>query len=151
MADWNPHSSDEQQKAERVIFDKLRSILGIDELKPNMRLALRQAPSTHIEPDFYSEEQAVIGEIYAHMGKLKPSQGDKVASDMLKMLLYERDCGRALDKYIVVCSEDVEKQLLGSSILSAARRQFGFRVIRVEIGKDRESWLLEAQKRQGAM
>lgn len=40
----------------------------------------------HIEPDFYSKEEKIVGEIFAHHGKTKGGQNHKVAQDILKML-----------------------------------------------------------------
>lgn len=52
----------------------------------------------HIEPDFYFEEHSIIGEIFAHIGGNKRGQSTKIANDILKMLLIEKDCGRSLEK-----------------------------------------------------
>lgn len=46
--------------------------------------------STYIVPGIYSEEHKIIGEVHAHAQKLKSAQKDKLASDILKMVLFEK-------------------------------------------------------------
>lgn len=62
-------------------------------------------------PDFYSVENKIIGEIHAHIGRLKGAQPDKIASDVLKMLFYEKVSGCNWKKYIAVCSKEELEQL----------------------------------------
>lgn len=60
---------------------------------------------TYIQPDFYSEEPGIIGEIFAHIGKPKKAQDNKIANDIWKMLLLEKITGKQFRKVIVVCDE----------------------------------------------
>ncbi len=43
-----------------------------------------------MQPDFYSEEDAIVGKIFVHIGKTKKGQDYKLADDILKMLLLEK-------------------------------------------------------------
>ena len=84
---WHKKSNSiEQQNAERIIFEKVKKSLGI-ELKENPKISVG---STYIQPDFYSKDNHIIGEIFAHIGKPKAGQDRKVAKDILKMLLLEK-------------------------------------------------------------
>ena len=90
----------------------------------------------HIEPDFYSEEHSIIGEIFAHIGGNKRGQSTKIANDILKMLLIEKDRCKSYRKIIVVCDEQEERTLSGKSALAESIRQFGIELKRVEISNE---------------
>ena len=76
-----------------------------------------------------SFEIFVIGYIFAHIGKPKKAQDNKIANDILKMLLLEKIAGKHYRKIIVVCDEQEEKKLKGSSALSESIRQFGIEIL----------------------
>ena len=59
-------------------------------LEKNKKIFLADNAFIYIQPDFYSEEDHVIGEIFAHIGKSKKAQDNKNANDILKMLLLEK-------------------------------------------------------------
>ena len=63
----------EREKAERIIFENVKKSLGVD-LKENAEISVS---STYIKPDFYSEDERIMGEIFAHIGKSKPGQNRK--------------------------------------------------------------------------
>ena len=89
-----------------------------------------------MQPDFYSEEQLIVGEIFAHVGKPKKAQDNKVANDILKMLLLEKTTGKQYRKIIVVCDASEKKKLEGKSVLAESIRQFGIEILCVEIDTD---------------
>lgn len=72
----------------------------------------------YIQPDFYSESELVIGEIFSHIGKPKKGQDNKIANDILKMLLLDKFTGKIHRKIIVVCDEAEKKKLQGLSALA---------------------------------
>ncbi len=43
-----------------------------------------------MQPDFHSEEDAIVGKIFVHIEKTKKGQDYKLADDILKMLLLEK-------------------------------------------------------------
>ena len=102
-----------------------------------------------IVPDFYSEENHIIGEVHSHLGKLKPAQKHKVASDILKMILFDRD--NSYMKMIVVCSEEERDQLTGSSYLAEAIRQFNIKIEYFELEQSLKIKLAEAMKKQNLL
>lgn len=141
-------NSGEQQAAERMIFQRISEKFALDDLMDGPVLPLKGNPSVCIRPDFYSASAGVIGEIHAHIGRLKPAQSHKIAADILKMMLYETDSNTRLRKIIAVCSEEERRQLEGQSFLAQAIRQFGAEIILVDIDEEQRAALLKAQERQ---
>ena len=147
MADTKKSSSLEQQRAEDEIFCMVEDWLG-GKVSRNLKVKMSNNDSVHIEPDFYSEEYSIIGEIFAHIGGNKRGQSTKIANDILKMLLLEKDRGRSFRKIIVVCDEQEEKTLSGKSALAESIRQFGIELKRVDISDELRDSIVSAQIRQ---
>jgi hypothetical protein len=140
-------SSLEQQRAEEKIFMIVEKELNIT-LEKNPTLYLSNNKYTYIKPDFYSAEHHIIGEIFAHIGKPKKAQDNKIANDILKMLLLEKLAGESYRKIIVVCDKNEEKKLKGLSALSESIRQFKIEILYIEIDDKLRSEILNAQERQ---
>ncbi|MGX8705531.1 MAG: hypothetical protein ACSW8J_03035 [bacterium] len=140
-------SSVEQMRAEEEIFEHLSNSTGISDLENNHDLPLGD-DGIFIRPDIYSKSERIIGEIHAHIGRLKSSQLHKIAADLLKMLLYDKTSGITHHKWIIVCSKAEEKQLQGGSYLAEAIRQFDVEIIRVDIKAETCQALKDAQERQ---
>ena len=102
----------------------------------------------YIQPDFYSEEDHVIGEIFAHIGKSKKAQDNKNANDILKMLLLEKKTNKQYRKIIVVCDEAEEKKLQGLLALAESIRQFDIEIMYIELDENTRNQIIEAQKLQ---
>lgn len=147
MTDIHKSSSHVQMKAEEIIFHEVECMLGI-ELEKNKKIYLANNAFTYIQPDFYSEENSIIGEIFAHIGKPKKAQDNKIANDVLKMLLLEKITGRQFRKIIVVCDDLEKKKLQGQSVLAESIRQFCIEIMYVEIEEDVRKQIIEAQKIQ---
>ena len=147
MSDTAKSSSIEQMQAEDIIFALTENILGA-KLEKNKKIYLADNAFTYIQPDFYSEERLIIGEIFAHIGKPKKAQDNKIANDILKMLLLEKITGQQYRKIIVVCDAAEKKKLEGLSALAESIRQFGIEILMVDIDADLRTRLLEAQDRQ---
>lgn len=140
-------SSIEQMQAEDIIFALTEKILGTS-LEKNKKIYLADNVFTYIQPDFYSDERLIIGEIFAHIGKPKKAQDNKIANDILKMLLLEKITGQHYRKVIVVCDAAEKKKLEGLSALAESIRQFGVEILMVDIDADLRTRLIEAQDRQ---
>lgn len=140
-------SSIEQMQAEDIIFALTEKILGTS-LEKNKKIYLADNVFTYIQPDFYSDERLIIGEIFAHIGKPKKAQDNKIANDILKMLLLEKITGQHYRKIIVVCDAAEKKKLEGLSALAESIRQFGVEILMVDIDADLRTRLIEAQDRQ---
>lgn len=147
MENTNKSSSLEQAEAERVIFNKIEEVLKFS-LKANPKIYLADNAFTYIQPDFYSEEETIVGEIFAHIGKPKKAQDNKIANDILKMLLLEKVHNKRYRKIIVICDENEEKKLQGMSALAESIRQFEIEIIRIEIPEHIKNNILDAQNRQ---
>ena len=137
-------SSHVQVQAENIIFDKVEQLLNV-KLEKNKSIPLANA---HIEPDFYSSEFAIVGEIHAHIGKPKPAQSHKIANDILKMLLLEKVSGREYRKILVVCDVTEKKSLEGKSSLAETIRQFGIEILYIELDDAIKKQILDAQETQ---
>ena len=147
MDNTHKSSSLEQQETEKHIFRIVEEILGV-KLENNKKIFLADNSFTYIQPDFYSEPELIIGEIFAHIGKPKKAQDNKIANDILKMLLLEKITGKHFRKIIVVCDEEEQKKLQGLSALAESIRQFEIEIMKIEIDDDLRNMILNAQKRQ---
>jgi hypothetical protein len=147
MVNSKKSSSIEQVHAEEKIFALVEKLLKI-QLEKNPKLYLANNEYTYIQPDFYSAEHSVIGEIFAHIGKPKKAQDNKIANDILKMLLLEKIAGKHYRKIIVVCDESEEKKLKSASALSESIRQFGIEILYIQIDEQLRQEILNAQERQ---
>lgn len=139
--------SSEQQKSEAIIFELVQKLLGFT-LEANPKISIANSVFSYIQPDFYSEERKIIGEIFSHIGKPKKAQDNKIANDILKMLLLEKKRNCKYRKIIAVCDEMELKKLHGQSALAESIREFGIEVIMIEIDQSQKKIILEAQERQ---
>lgn len=141
-------SSMEQVAAADIIFSEVERRLNT-KLYKNYNIYLTDNAFTYIQPDFYSEEKRIVGEIFTHIGKPKKAQDNKIANDILKMLLLEKVTGKQYRKIIVVCDEAERRKLEdGSSALAESIRQFDIEVMYIEIDNELRNKLLNVQKRQ---
>lgn len=147
MFNTQKSSSMEQMRAEEKIFLLVEKTLNVS-LEKNPKLYLSNNKYTYIQPDFYSAQDLIIGEIFSHIGKPKKAQDNKIANDILKMLLLEKISGRSYRKMIVVCDLAEEKKLNGASVLGESIRQFGIEVLYIEIDEALRQEILAAQERQ---
>ena len=147
MSNSHKSSSHEQMEAENIIFAMIEQKIQV-RVEQNRKKYLADNAFTYIQPDFYSEEDLVIGEIFAHIGKNKPAQNNKIANDVLKMLLLEKVTGKQYRKIIVVCDEDELDKLTGLSALAESIRQFDVEIMYVEIDEELRERILNAQSRQ---
>jgi len=139
-------NSDCQKTLEPIITERLKEQLQITDLQCNKFLPLPKEKGVKIKPDFYSKKHKIIGEIHAHLGKLKPAQKDKIAADILKMHLYDPD--NEYQKYYVVCSEDEYAFLTGKSYVAAALRRYKVKPVLVQLNEDESKWLSDTMKKQ---
>ena len=100
MRTGHKSSSIEQVLAEEKIFTLVEKSLNIS-LEKNPKLYLSNNEYTYIQPDFYSAEHCIVGEMFAHIGKPKKAQDNKIANDILKMLLLEKITGKQYKKSLL--------------------------------------------------
>ena len=147
MFDSKKSSSIEQVKAEDFIFSLVERKLGVV-LEKNPILYFSNNKYSYIQPDFYSAQEQIVGEIFAHVGKPKKAQNNKIANDILKMLLLDKISKITHRKILVVCDQEELKALQGQSTLSESIRQFGIEVLFIELDKKIKQQILNAQDRQ---
>ena len=142
------HKSDstEQIEAGIILFQMTERWLGA-KLQQNPHITMGR---TYMEPDFYSEEEGVIGEIFTHFGKPRKAQNNKIANDMLRILFAEKRLKRSFRKILVVCDEEVENYLRGDNLIAQEIREFGFEIKRFELPSEWKMKVISAQRRQGA-
>lgn len=140
--------SSTQQEIENDLFKAFCEKYHYDTLEKNPTIYLNEEKTVYIKPDFYSEEKRIVGEIHTHKGRLKPAQRHKVAGDILKMLLLDKVHDTKYKKYIVVCSDEEEKQLKGSSHLAFTLKTFEIEVKKIALSEEQEKELEETMKKQ---
>ena len=140
-------SSHVQMHAEDIIFQKVAALLDSN-LERNPKIFLADNAFTYMQPDFYSAADNVVGEIFAHIGKPKKAQDNKIANDILKMLLLEKTTGKQYRKIIVVCDLEEKKKLDGKSVLAESIRQFGIEILHIELDAETQAQILKAQELQ---
>ena len=134
-------------KAEDIIFSLVEKKLGVA-LEKNPILYFSNNRYSYIQPDFYSAQEQIVGEIFAHVGKPKKAQNNKIANDILKMLLLDKISKIAHRKIVVVCDKEEQKALQGQSALSESIRQFGIEVLLVDVDDKIKQQIMNAQDRQ---
>ena len=140
--------SDVQRNIEQYIFERICEIFGNIELYSNPSLSLDNDGKSYICPDFYSESEKIIGEIHSHEGRLKSAQMDKIASDVLKMILYDKISGCVYTKYIVVCDKEEYKQLQGHSYLAEAIKRYEIKLLYIKLTEELNKMLKDAMNKQ---
>lgn len=145
MIDTSKSKSDEQQKAEIIIGDCVEEYLACP-LKRNERIVLTEG--VHIVPDLYSEQDRIVGEIFAHIGSLKIGQQHKISQDILKMLLLEKTKGIKYRKMLVIVDDKMEEYLKGKSFIAESIRQFGIEIKKIDLLDETYEAVLNAQRRQ---
>ena len=140
-------SSTEQQYIEEVVISRIRNLLDIP-FEKNSKISVGISSNTYIQPDFYSKEEMVIGEVYAHIGTTKSAQDKKLANDILKMLLLDRKTHYVHRKIIVVCDDKVSQKLKGKGWLAECIREYDIEILQVELTTEERELVINAQKRQ---
>lgn len=99
-------------------------------------------------PDLYSEEDRIVGEIFAHIGSLKVGQQHKISQDILKMLLLEKAKGVKYRKLLVIVDDTIEEYLKGKSFIAESIRQFGIEIKKIDLLDETYKEIVNAQRRQ---
>ncbi|MGN0106586.1 MAG: hypothetical protein ACI4A5_02665 [Hominilimicola sp.] len=147
MQDTYKSNSLEQQEAGHILFMAVQKWLNT-ELLETPKISLADNTFTYMQPDFYSESASVVGEIFTHIGKPKKAQDNKIANDILKMLLLEKIRCKKYRKIIVVCDESEENKLKGTSVLAECIRQFDIEIKKIDIDTEIQNKIIKAQERQ---
>lgn len=145
MIDTTKSNSEEQRSIENYVIREIERILGCP-LERNVSAQLTD--DIYINPDFYSNDHTIVGEIYAHVGALKVGQKRKISQDILKLLLLDKSKDVSYRKIITVVDDTVEKYLKGKSFIAESIRQFGIEIIRINLPDELYCTIQNAQLRQ---
>ena len=155
MSGFKNADSSVQRNIEKVLVEEFKKahqeefIFNDCDKLDNQKVWLDIENDDYIEPDIYSEEHGIVGEIHTHIGALKSAQKHKVSADILKMLTLERACGKELKKYIIVCSEEEKEQLTKSnSHLAVSIRFYNINVEYYPLTAELQTKLEDAVKKQ---
>ena len=147
MPNAHRSSSHVQLQAESLLFEEVKQRLHV-ELVKNPRISVSDERPVYIQPDFYSADRLIVGEIFAHIGKPRKAQDNKIANDILKMLLLDEATGKKHRKIIVVCDVAEKAHLDGTSALAESIRRFQIEIMHIDPGNEMRQQVLQAQARQ---
>lgn len=108
-----------------------------------------------VQIDGYCEtnEEIVLVECWAHVGKAKVAQKHKIAADILKLsvasfAIRKQQPEKAVSCYLVFADEDAADVIRSSSWISAAARHYGVAAHVVQLDEATIRAIREAQKGQ---
>jgi hypothetical protein len=142
----NRHPSDStvQQDAEVELLEMLGHKLGLALLPHTVKLNDKST----VKIDGFDPTGRVLCEVYAHVGSLRGSQSDKLATDILKLNLAEARLGGRWRKIILFADQAACKQLRGSSWLAEVCRDSGVEIEVADMNKNMQGKLAGAQRKQ---
>lgn len=137
--------SPEQRQAEQLIISALADKLGLSLTKARKRHA-----GAVVEFDGLSEDPPVLVEAWAHQGRPKSAQRNKVMTDALKMVWGATALfpGRETRKLLALSDPVAAAHFLGTSWMASALRDLGVEVVVVELPAEVIVAVKGAQRRQ---
>lgn len=143
-AETAPGNSLEQQEAEDLIIDLLGKALGVALAKKRFELPT----GGWLEIDGYSESPGIRCEAWAHIGKPKSAQKNKVMADAVK-LLFAASLAQGHQRLILAFADECAvSHFRGDSWMAQALKARGIETYVVELPSDVRERILLAQKRQ---
>jgi hypothetical protein len=137
-------SSNEQQAAEIALVSALSDHLGI----PLESKVLKLGGDCTIQIDGYSAEPPVICEAWAHIGKPKGSQPDKVMADAFKLLFCEKHLCKKFRKILLFSDDIVRQYFSGKKWQAECLREFNIELWVIRLPDDLLQNVEMAQRRQ---
>ena len=101
-----------------------------------------------VQLDGYSDDPPVICQAWAHIGKPRGSQPDKVMSDAFKLLFCEKLLRRKFRKILVFADEKAKQYFAGTSWLASCLREYGVEIVTLQLHPVLLSKIERAQERQ---
>lgn len=143
------HKSDSktQRDSEKIILSCMESIMNLKE-GSLVSEKIRLNDKVFIEIDGFHEEEGIMVEVFSRIGKPKPAHYEKIANDILKLVMVEKLHETKYRKILAVCDDSVEKYLLGNSWKAHAVKVFDFEVMNVKIPDELKSEIMNAQELQ---
>lgn len=132
------------REAEAVMLDALSQVLRIPLVPERILLP----DNTRVEVDGVSHEPPVLVEAWAHQGKPKSAQRNKVLGDALKLIHVAKVLGGLHRRVLCFSDPEAARPFVGSSWYAAALRDHGIEVHVVTLPGEWQARILEAQQRQ---
>ena len=140
----HPSSSNEQQAAGIALVNALSHYLGI----PLESKVLELGGDCTVQIDGYSDEPPVICEAWAHIGKLRGSQPDKVMADAFKLLFCEKLLSKKFRKILLFADDNVKQYFSGVNWQAKCLREHNIEVIALRLPAALLNKIEKAQERQ---
>ena len=141
-----PGDSAVQRGAEAVILATLSGELGL-RLEPR-RVDLGDGIRVEIDGACVESSPPVLVEAWAHQGKPRPGQKQKVMTDALKLVAVERLRYPGARMILALADDAAAAGFRGRTWMGAALRELGVEVHVVSLPGDLRALINEAQKRQ---
>jgi len=139
-----PGSSLEQQEAEDLMIGLLGKTLGVPLVKKRFDLPA----GGWLEIDGYCESPRILCEAWAHIGKPKPAQKNKVMADTMK-LLFAASVAPGQQRLILAFADEVAaSHFRGDSWMAQTLKAKGIETYVVDLPNDVRERILSAQNRQ---
>ena len=140
----HPGDSTEQRQAEDQLLKKLSHRLNVHLAKKSFDLG----PMTRSAVDGYCDSPRIYCEVWAHIGKPKSAQKNKVMTDGFK-LHYLREINGGDGRCILLLADEVAAQhFQDDSWMAKCLKYFGIEVMVEKLDPEMEKKIIEAQKRQ---
>lgn len=137
-----------QLDIEAKLVSELEKVIGVKTLHNKKKILIQSEPETYFCPDIYSEEHGILGEVHVHAGPIKSGQRQKIANDILKMLLFEKTQNKEYKKYYLICSDEEDRFLHGKSYVAAAAKIYGIQILKISLSEKEKNKLQAIMTRQ---
>jgi len=140
----HPSSSNEQQKLGVLLVEALSNQLQISLEGKEIKFG----DGCLVQIDGYSDDPPIICEAWAHVGKPKGSQPDKVMSDTIKMIFCEKRLGKKFRKILAFSDDVASRHFIGQSWQAAFLRENDIELVVLPLPSYLLNQVKEAQRRQ---
>lgn len=139
-----PGDSSEQQEAEEWLVEALSKKLGVTLSKKAWSLD----EGSWIEVDGFCESPMILCEAWAHVGRVKSAQKNKVMTDAFKLLFVDAFLEGNGQRILLFADPDAAAHFQGKSWMARCLREYDIRVEVIELPSQLKTRVQEAQHRQ---
>jgi hypothetical protein len=139
-----PGTSLEQQEAEDLMISLLGKFLGVPLLKKRFQLPA----GGWLEIDGYCDSPRVLCEAWAHIGRPKPAQKNKVMADAMKLLFAASLVPSHQKLILAFADEGAASHFQGDSWMAQTLKAKSIETHVIQLPSDVREKILLAQKRQ---
>jgi hypothetical protein len=142
--------SDVQQLVEKIMVNEFSRELGRE--LGRATIPIGKAKVT-VDGFHHDEGHLVLVEAWAHIGKVRKAQRDKVLGDMLKLtlvtsVLRRSDPSLKIESYLLFADQMAARLVNGKGWPSLAAKEFGVATRVIPLSEDVIKTIQEAQRRQ---